>query len=242
MARPAHGDVVPKIFSSKPYVESGFGVDHLTNNQSKWSHQYIDLMLPMREKGLIYFQALRASRYLENDGSVFLSYSYPTSLGVISLDTTYSENPTFLIKRGYGTTWTGYGIYGFNYLLGLKNNQYVDSRTDSQVLGLESYLGSWRFAYLANHSQLNHSKSGWVNKYQIQYFGESTRLGVTYARGSEPTLISPGNMMNADIETYQIDGAYPISSSVSITSMIWHSKQGYFYLRNGIQFGIRYTY
>ena len=97
-------------------------------------------------------------------------------------------------------------------------------------------------AYTASHSDLNHIKSGWVHKYQMQWLGQVNRIGLSYASGDEPTVLAPNNLVNTDIETIQLDGVYALSKTYALTGMIWHTKQGHFYQRNGVQFGLRVSY
>ncbi len=236
----------PGIFYSKPHLEAGLSYDHLTNHYASWRGQTIDWLMPLQEKGLIYLQALHANRYNQQDTSVYGSYAYPTQWGIINAELGHASAPHFLSDHLYGLSWTGYGphdgSYGFNYLLGTKQTHYSDSRTAAESLGLEAYLGNWRWAYMATHSDLNHVKSGWVNKYQMQWLGSVNRLGLTYISGDEPTVLSPNHLVNTDIETIQLDGVYALSKTYALTGMIWHTKQGHFYQRNGVQFGLRVSY
>lgn len=233
---------IPGIFSSKPYVEVGLSFDHLTNQYASWRGQAIDVFMPLQNRGLIYIQALRAERYDQEDNSIYGGYSYPTQWGILATELGHASAPHFLSEHLYGLTWTGYSSYGFNYLLGSKQTQYTDSRTAADSLGLETYLGDWRLAYVATHSDLNHIRSGWVNKYQLQWLGTINRLGLTYALGDEPTVLSPNNLVNTQVETIQLDGVYAFNKTYALTGVLWHTKQGHFYQRNGIQFGLRVSY
>lgn len=238
----AFAQSLPGIFSSKPYVEVGIGRDHLSNNYASWQHQYVDWMLPMQESGLIYIQALNAQRYEQQDSSVYLNYSYPNQWGVISIDTNQAGNADFLAKHSYGFLWSGYTPYKVQYLIGLKKNQYTDSKTENVSLGLDAYVKDWRFAYMATHSNLNELRSGWVHRYQWQWLTELNRLGITYIDGQEPGVLGPGVLTNTSVKTYQLDGVYSIYKNYALTAMVWHTQQGHFYQRNGIQLGLRVSY
>lgn len=233
---------IPEVFSSKPHIEASIGVDHLSNNYANWSSQNVDLLLPMQEKGLIYLQAMHAERYNLQDTSIYGSYSHPFQLGVVTAELGHASAPHFLSEHLYGLTWAGYGPYGFNYLLGTKQTQYTESRTAANSIGLETYQGNWRLAYTATHSDLNRIKSGWVNKYQVQWLGDISQIGLIYSNGDEPTVLSPGNLVNTHIESIQLNGVYALSKAYALTGSIWHVQQGYFYQRNGIQLGIRVSY
>ena len=233
---------LPSIFSSKPYIEAGVGHDHLSNNYAHWQHQYVDWMLPMQERGLIYIQALNAQRYDQQDSSIYVNFAYPQQFGVISVDVSHAGNANFLVKNSHGFMWSGYTPYGLQYLMGAKRNQYTESKTENLSLGIETYIRNWRFAYLATHSNLNDIQSGWVNRYQWQWLSDINRVGITYISGQEPGVLGPSVITNTSIKTYQLDGIYGFARNYALTAMLWHTQQGSFYQRNGIQFGVRVSY
>jgi YaiO family outer membrane protein len=242
MAQGVLAQNLPSVFSLKPYIEAGVGHDHLTNNYANWDHQYVNWNLPMQERGLIHVHVLNAQRYGQDDSFINVNYAHPHTWGVMSIDAGYGGNADFLVNHQYGFLWTGYTPYKIQYLLGARKNQYIDSKTNNLSLGLESYISDWRFAYLATHSNLNDAKSGWVNRYQWQWLSDRNRIGFAYIDGDEPSVLAPGVIANTSVKTYQVDGVYSLSKDYALTAMLWHTQQGGFYQRNGIQFGIRVSY
>ena len=233
----------PAIFDSKPYVEVGASYENLTNNYKPWDAQYLDLMLPMKQYGLLYTQLQNANRFDQSDQSIFANYAYPTRYGVINIEGGYTHNPFFLPKELYGAGWVGKLPQQFNYFLSARQSNYTDGDTANQNIGLDKYLGPFRIAYLATYSTLNHQKSGWLSRYQVQWFGSNgNRLGLTYASGHEPTVVNIGNLTTIDTQQYQVDGIYWLSKQYALTGALWHAKQGSFYQRNGVQVGFRVAF
>ncbi|MDP3620967.1 MAG: YaiO family outer membrane beta-barrel protein [Polynucleobacter sp.] len=233
----------PAIFDSKPYIETGGSYENLTNQYKPWDAQYIDFMLPLKAYGLIYAQLQNANRFDQSDQSVYGNYAYPTSWGVINIEGGYTHNPFFFAKNWYGAGWTGKLPKQFNYLISARQSEYTDGNTLTQNIGLDKYLGAFRLAYLASYSTLNSQKSGWLNRYQAQWFFNSNdRIGFTYASGHEPTVVNIGNLTTVDTQQYQVDGVYWLTNQYAVTGALWHAKQGGFYQRNGLQIGIRIAY
>lgn len=233
---------LPAVFHSSPHIELGFGGDRLTRGYSNWRHQYLDVLIPMAERGLLLMQGLQADRFASSDQSLGATYAYPTRAGILSADIALSHQPVFLARDVAGAAWTGFLPGGVNLLLNARRSRFADSETMNHGIGLEAYRNAFRFSALATHSKLEHRQSGWVRRWQAQWFGETNRAGFTYASGSEPTMLSPGRLTGADIETVQVDGVFSLGSGYALTTALWRSRQGEFYHRTGIQLGVRISF
>lgn len=233
----------PAIFDSKPYIELGASYESLTNNYAPWQSQYIDVMLPLKQKGLAYIQLQNAERFSQVDQSAYLNYAYPLRYGVVNIEGMHTHNPQFLAQNFYGIGWSGKLPRQFNYLISGRQSSYLDGNTSNQNIGLDKYIGQYRLSYVATYSTLNAQKSGWLSKYQLQWYGEKNhRLGLTYASGHEPMVINIGNLTTIDTQQYQLDGLYWVTQDVGLTLAAWHAKQGNYYQRNGGQIGLRLAF
>jgi YaiO family outer membrane protein len=150
----------PAIFDSKPYIELGGSYESITNNYKPWDAQYLDLMLPMKQYGLLYTQLQNANRFDQSDQSVYANYAYPTQYGVVNIEGGYTHSPFFLAKDLYGIGWAGKLPQQFNYFLSARQSNYTDGNTSNQNIGLDKYLGAFRLAYLATYSTLDQKKVG----------------------------------------------------------------------------------
>jgi YaiO family outer membrane protein len=233
---------LPAVFHSAPYVEVGFGGDRLTRAYSNWRHQYLDVLIPMAERGLLLIQGLQADRFASSDQSLGVTYAYPTRAGIFSADVALSHQPVFLARDVAGAAWTGFLPGGVNLLLNTRRSRFADSETMNHGVGLEVYRNAFRVSALASHSKLEHRQSGWVRRWQAQWLGQAHRAGITYAAGSEPTMLSPGRLTGADVETVQVDGVFSLGQGYALTTAIWQSRQGEFYRRTGMQLGIRISF
>lgn len=233
----------PAIFDSKPYAEVGFSYEGLSNQYAAWQSQYLDVMLPLKENGLAYLQLQNAERFSQVDQSAYLNYAYPLKYGVVNIEGGLTHNPQFLSKNLYGIGWNGRLPYQFNYLISGRESGYLDGRTSNQNFGIDKYINQYRLVYVATYSTLNSQKSGWLNKYQVQWLPEGgNRLGFTYASGNEPTVITIGNLATVQTKQYQLDCLYWINADIGITIAAWHARQGGYYQRNGGQLGIRMAF
>ena len=234
---------IPSVFNQRPYAEIGGSYEHLTNGYAPWASQYLDVTVPFKEKGLLYTNLLNANRFSQNDTAAYLSYAYPLTYGVVSAEGGYTINPQFLTKDLYGLSWNGRLPYQFNYLLSARESAYLVGKTQTFNMGLDKYIGAYRLAYTLVRSVLDYSERSWLSKFQAQWFAESGhRLGLTYATGHEPMIVTVGNLINIDVVTYQLDGLYRINNTVGITLSAWHAMQGSYYQRNGGQVGVRVAF
>lgn len=236
-------DIIPSVFKGQPHVELGGSYEHLTNGYTPWSSEYLDVSIPLQDKGLVYVNVLNANRFSQNDTAGYLSYAYPLTYGVISAEGGYTINPQFLTKDLYGLGWNGRLPLQFNYLLTARESQYEAGNTQTFNIGLDKYWSEYRFAYTLVRSVLDYSQRSWLSKYQVQWIGESGhRLGITYATGHEPMVVTIGNLTNVDVVSYQLDGQVRLTKTLGLTLSAWHAMQGSYYQRNGGQIGVRVVF
>ena len=233
----------PSVFFKKPYVELGGSYEHLTNGYTPWSSEYIDVTLPLGRRGLVYMNLMNANRFSQNDTAGYLNYAYPTAYGILNAEGGYTINPQFLTKDLFGVGWNGRLPYQFNYLLSARASEYQVGNTRTINMGLDKYWSDYRFAYTLVRSVLDYEQRTWLSKYELQWLSESGhRLGLTYASGHEPMVVTIGNLTNIDVVTYQVNGLVQINKSVALSASAWHAMQGSYYQRNGGQLGLRVSF
>ena len=237
----------PAVFDAAPYVEIGSNYDQLTNNYASWSAQYLNLSVPLKENGLVNVQAQNVQRFSMVDQDLNIAYAYPTKSGVINLDGGYSANPNFLPQTSFGLGWNGKLPQGFGYIVSANQKQYSESyanaSTNMYSLGLEKYIGEFRFAYVGMISSINRNQGSFASKVQGQWIGSNAnRIGLTYAQGMEPAVVALNNLASIQFQYVQIDSLYWITKTIGLTTALWHGKEGSYYQRNGGQLGLRATF
>ena len=230
----------PSIFDSSPYVEAGYTVDHLTNNDPSWNSQYVNLFMPLKSYGLLNVRVENVDRFLLTDQAISFSYAYPFAIGVINLDGGYTGNAEFLAKNSVGLGWNGKLPEGFGYTLGAAQRNYSDALLHIYSIGLEKNAGQFRIAYTASISTIDNSQGEFAGRVQAQWISrKDNRLGLTYSDGVEPSVVSAGNLTSIQTKNLQLDGLYRVTKKTGVTAAFWHSKEGNYYQRNGGQLGIR---
>lgn len=233
----------PSVFDSSAYIETGYTEDHLTNNYKSWNSQYINLFVPLKEKGLFNIQLDNIQRYGIEDQQVSGTYAYPFRYGVLNIESSYSANATYLAKYSFGAIWNGRLPLSFGYTVGAVQRQYMESLTNIYKLGLEKYLGNYRLAYTGIVSTINQTQPAYGQLIQTQWVGPTNnRVGLAYSFGMEPTVISPGALASVKTQFIQLDGLYWLTKQLGVTASLWHGMQGDYYQRNGGQIGIRVAF
>ncbi|MEY3629365.1 MAG: hypothetical protein RLY91_1131 [Pseudomonadota bacterium] len=233
----------PSVFDSKPYVEAGYTTDHLTNGYQTWDSQYVNVFVPLQHRGMFNVQVDNVKRYGITDQAISGVYAYPLTSGVINLELGYAANAVYLAKSSAGVIWNGRLPNGFGYTIGTSQRQYLESQTAIYKLGLEKYVGNFRFAYTALLSTINGVQPAYGQVLQAQWVGDNlNKVGVSYAFGMEPMVVAPGALASIKTNYLQVDGLYWASKRVGITAALWHGMQGDFYQRTGGQIGVRITF
>jgi YaiO family outer membrane protein len=233
---------LPGVFSERPAVEFTLGIDRLTNQYAQWSHQAVDVVLPMKEQGLLYVEGMSAHRYGAQDQDLYGAYSLPFEQGTLSVEGGYATPAQFLARSLYGVNWNGRLPQGFGFSIAFRQRYYSTSSAEAYGLGLEKYLGDFRVALGGTRSTLNHQQPQWSMHAQIQWMRERSRWGFTFATGLEPEMVALGSLASVRTELYQVENVTPLSSDVSLVAALWHAKQGYHFERNGGQIGLRMAF
>ncbi len=233
----------PSVFDSKSYIEAGYTTDHLTNGYKTWDSQYVNVFVPLKHRGLFNIQVDNVKRYGITDQAISGVYAYPLTSGVLNVELSYAANAVYLAKSSAGAVWNGKLPNAFGYTIGTSQRQYLESQTAIYKLGLEKYLGNFRFAYTAILSTINGVQPAYAQLLQAQWVGENlNKLGLSYSRGMEPMVVSPGTLASIKTNYLQVDGLYWINKQVGLTTALWHGMQGDFYQRNGGQIGVRVAF
>lgn len=233
----------PSVFFSTAYIEAGYTADRLTNNYKAWNSQYINVFVPLQQRGLFNIQLDNIKRYGITDQAISGTYAYPFKFGILNIDFSYAANATYLAKSSAGFIWNGRLPNGFGYTVGTSQRQYLESQTSIYKLGVEKYAGSFRFSYTGLLSTINGIQPAYAQLVQAQWVdANSNKVGLSYSQGMEPMVVTPGTLASIKTKYLQIDGLYWISKEIGITAALWHGVQGEFYQRNGGQIGVRVTF
>ena len=233
----------PSVFDSKPYIEAGYTTDKLSNGYQPWDSQYINVFVPFQARGLVNVQVDNVKRYGMGDQAIALAYAYPSSVGVLNLEAGYAANAVYLAKNSVGVYWNGRLPQSFGYTIGTSQRQYTESQSSIYRLGLEKYVGNFRFAYTGVLSMINGAQPAYGQVIQTQWVGDNlNKVGLAYSQGMEPMVVAAGALASIKTKFLQLDGLYWVTKQVGITAALWHGVQGDFYQRNGGQIGVRLTF
>jgi YaiO family outer membrane protein len=234
------GSTRPSAFDASPYIEAGYTSDYLTNHATYWHSEYVGVSLPLKAFGLLTAQGEDVERFGLTDPTISASYAYPFSIGVMTLDGRYADNPDFLAKNTVGLVWNGKLPDGLGYTLGAEQRQYEDAKTHIYSLGVEKNVGEFRFAYTTVISSIDHSRSELAHRMQVQWISAgNSRLGVTYSFGIEPEKIDQNTLSSIKTNYLQVDGLVWPVKRVGLVAAYWHGMEGSYYQRNGGQLGLR---
>jgi YaiO family outer membrane protein len=234
----------PAIFDSQPYIEAGATMDRLTNNYAPWSSEYVNLVVPLHTNGLINLQVDNLYRFNQNDQNYSASYLYPMSLGVLNIDAAASPTANFTAQTSFGLGWNGYLPEQFGYILLVNQRQFNQNYNNVSLniynLGVEKYIDNFRLAYVGVLSSINQSPGSFAQRLQLQWLGDdNNRIGLAYAQGFEPAVVSLNNLASIKTQYLQLDGMRYLSKDIAVTAAIWHGYGGGYYVRNGGQLGLR---
>lgn len=133
------------------------------------------------------------------------------------------------LTRELGGGWVGSGSIGHRH--------YRDADVDRASLGIERYVGAWRWSYQLNLARLNGRDSAGQDLRLAREYGERSEIGVLAAFGQEPTALG-SRVVTTNVRALGVFGRHAFNPH---WALLWNAgsvRQGDFYTRHGVVLGI----
>ena len=238
---PARADREP----IRPQNTWEFGTDRqrLSNGGPDWTEQTLRWNHWLDQHRSFDITVQQARRFGMQDEQLAASFTSPLTRQ-LSLSAEASLSPThrFLAQHSTGLTLQYAFAPGWLAHGGIKSTHYDSGTVGQSTLALEHYVSSfswsatWRpvraFATDTSSSELRGN----------YYYGDRNFIGISRASGQEATPIGAGRLVLADIESLALTGRHWLTQNWAVSYALNSTRQGNFYNRDGIRFGVQYIF
>lgn len=224
-------------------VGASAGVEGLTGNASAWRQQEVDWRRVAADSTTWYAEAGHAERFGLNDayltGGLHLPVSKRWALnGELKYSPQYNVLPHYSLFAGVDYTLAK----SWFLHAGLRHSAYQDSQANVATLGLETYVGAWRFAYTLFEGTSG-GASGASNLVQADwYYGDISHVGLGLVHGREVERIDPTRLEVTAVNGAFLLGAHALSAHWVLTYTLGITSLENFYTRRAVSVGLAYRY
>lgn len=226
----------------KTSVGAAVTKEHLSNGSPDWRESALQLHHEFSRHHVLGLSAVETYRFGLQDNQFNAFYARPLT-GNLSGTFEASVSPTHRVLSHNALGATLQYEFAPAWLLhaGGKTVDYDEVKVNQATLMLEHYFSSfswsaaWRparaFGVIAHSADLR----------ATYYYDDKSSVGAIVAGGREATNIA-GNVVLADVRSFAVIGHHWLNSAWTLSYAVAHTRQGDFYIRNGINLGVRYTF
>jgi YaiO family outer membrane protein len=225
-----------------PYeVEVGTTYSTLNNGYGDWSGFYINAEMKLAERNNVYCEIRQTSRFSKSDTEVRGGFYDPINDRVtVIVEVTASNTHLVLPERSiYGMV--EYEVnQNWDVSMGGRHFDYNFADLNLLTFGLEHYWGNYRVSYTRNQGyMLGHGMAN-SNLFQLsRYYGDMNWVGITALAGRELETLVTDRVTSSKVLALAVSGSHSLTPRLALTYALGNYRQGNFYVRNGVQLGLR---
>ncbi len=215
----------------------------LSNNSPDWRETALRYNRSLGTRHGFDLTALQASRFGLNDDQLLASYVRPLSdKAGLSADASASPGHNFPPQRSLGLTLNYAFAPAWLAYVGLKNTRYTDASIEQGLLMVERYVGAfsisaaWRPVQAFGTATSSHELRG------SYYYGDKNAITLLVSDGQEATQINSSQISLANVSSIALFGRHWVARDWALTYALNSTRQGDFYTRNGLRFGVQHIF
>ncbi len=225
-----------------PYqMEVGSSFSKLSNGYANWSSLYVNAEMKLAKRNNIYLMARKENRYSKSDTECMGGFYEPIDDHFTAVvEASISPEHNFLAVRSLLGEIEYFGTNGWSGEVGFGRTEYNITIVNLLTLTAERSWGNYRVAYTRFQSFLPGVGAANSNQMQVsKYYGDRNWYGVTISNGNELEALSTTQVQSSHVRTLVFSGLHWLKPRLGLTYSLGNFRQGNFYTRNGIQFGLR---
>lgn len=223
-------------------VEVSHGIEHLSNGSSDWRATVITVrhdLQPVARSASLALALTRTERFGLSDNTAAITLVNPVSPNtVITADASHSGTHRILAKSSLGSalqyefakSWLVHG--------GLRTTRYNELRVNQALLMLEHYTGPFSWAAGARQARAFGRTAASAELRGAYYYGERHSVGIIVAAGREAANIG-GRVTLTSSRSAALVGRHWLRRNLALNYSLSHAREGDYYNRNGVNFGLQ---
>ncbi len=229
----------------KGEIQFNYSSESLTNGYGRWRSASLDFSHRFTARQVLYGSLLATERFNRRDRQATLGIYQPLSRKwTIQLEANASLTHRTLPK------WSLFGgvernfSRGWNVQLGYRRTNYTAAKVNLTSAGVEKYFGSYRAAYTLYISNLTTGGTSASHRVQFnRYYGEnSSSVGVSGGFGRELESLGANGVLQTAVQSGGVSGRHWFNRRWGVNYDASVTRQGRFYIRRGVNIGVRYRF
>lgn len=237
MAAGLHAQTAPEAYTS-------VGVSHersrLDRGLADWTEDAVRVQRHHADTGVTELALIGTNRFGINDTQIELMHEQPLNPGLrAAVMASVSPTHRVLARSSLGgrlqyEVAPAWWLHG-----GLKHTRYSTSNVDRADLRLEHYVGN--FSHSLQWSPVRAlGRTEQVVEWRSQWAPERGRsIGLIASAGREATELGQGAIALASVRSLALVARWPLTPDWSLSGALSRTRQGDFYTRTGVSFGVQ---
>ena len=221
-------------------IEAGASYERLNRRLPAWQTSYLLIIKQFAERKAVYTNLKRTRRFgIEDQELTFGAYHPLDSRTTLHVEAVVSPSHHILARWSTLVEVNRSLAKGSIGSIGWREVHFVSSRVAIFTPGFEQYIGHNLFSYKLFLAKPQNSS--WLATHLIQatHLYGGSNLNVSVAIGHELETVGPKLLLQAKVIDLSFSGLQKISANWAVNYRVgWH-KQGDFYTRGGLSFGMR---
>ncbi|MGW8391959.1 YaiO family outer membrane beta-barrel protein [Pseudoduganella sp. HUAS MS19] len=215
------------------------GIDHLSGPAANWRESSLNVRHQAAPRLGFGAGVTRVERFGIGETQISAGADLPLSEKLTaSVDGNFSSDHQILARRALGASLQYEFAKGWLVHGGGRSSSYNDVHVNQSLLMLERYVGNYGFAgaWRAARAFGTTAHSGELRA--NYYYSDRSAVGLSFAFGKEAANIA-GTTRLTSVESAALVGRHWLDQRWALTYAVAHTRQGDFYVRNGVNLGLQ---
>ncbi|WP_162299608.1 YaiO family outer membrane beta-barrel protein [Pseudomethylobacillus aquaticus] len=220
-------------------VELSLFQDFLSRGNRNWQGVQLDLIHRIGPRQVVYGALRRSERFDETDHELMAGAYLPLNQRLtLNVEGMYSPAHKVVARNSLLASLQYALDDGWVLHAGVRHAEYNASSATLLPLGVERYVGNWRFAYSPTPI-FTEGRTLYNHRIQVsRYYHDNSFITASYSRGEESDQFL-STFLISDVYSFGLNGRHWLNQDWAVSWQLNQTQQGDSYQRNGIGIGLR---
>jgi len=216
--------------------------EKLSNGGPDWTETGVGVKFDLKPKQMLDLAAVDAHRFGMHDSQYAAVYTQPLDPKLVAtLGATASPTHRFLAKDAFAGSLQYEFVHAWLVHGGMRHSSYDAVSVNEGIFLLEHYFSN--FSWIVGwHPTRAYGTN--ANSYELRgtyYYGDKDSISLIASNGEEASSI-PGGVVLTNVTSGALVGRHWLTPDWALSYGATYSRQGDFYTRRGLNFGLQYAF
>lgn len=216
--------------------------EKLSNNSPNWRESGVGVKFDLKPRQTLDLAASDVHRFGIHDSQYAFGYTQPLNPKLVAnIGATASPTHRFLARHAFTAGMQYEFAKAWLIHAGMRNSSYDAVSVNEGIFMLERYVSSFSWALGWRPTRAFDTT---VHSYELRgtyYYGDRDSIGLILSNGEEASSV-PNGIVLTDVRSAALVGRHWLAPRWAVSYAATYSRQGDFYSRKGLNFGIQYAF